>query len=404
MKHPGIRRIVSKDISGSIHLSDFNSTGRYDRYPHLGPRILFFSGGSAINDLSRHLTRFTHNSIHIITPFDSGGSTARLRKTFGMPAVGDIRNRLIALSDQDCLGNRETCALFAHRMPRDCANEVIMQALGRMASGDHPLVAGLKDPARKILIGLIRDILARMPLSFDLAGASIGNLILASGYLSDKRQLDTIIYIFSKLANVRGVVRPVVNEHLHLTASLTDGKTIVGQHLITGKEYEPIRSPIQDVYLCQHESSPVPVQVYIPETIQVLIRTADLVVYPMGSFYSSIISNLIPAGIGTAIRKLTCPKIYIPNTSPDPETLGHDLADMVEILLHFLKKDDPRGTSTDQVLNYILLDQENGEYGTIDEKRIRKMGVGIINYPFVTPRTAPLIDEKELVPLLLLFT
>ena len=36
-------------------------------------------------------------TIHFITPFDSGGSSAQLRKEFNTIAIGDYRNRLIAL-------------------------------------------------------------------------------------------------------------------------------------------------------------------------------------------------------------------------------------------------------------------------------------------------------------------
>ncbi|MFW6178435.1 MAG: 2-phospho-L-lactate transferase CofD family protein, partial [Desulfohalobiaceae bacterium] len=86
--------------------------------PHLGPKILFFSGGNALKGLSQALIRYTHNSVHIITPFDSGGSSAELRKAFNMPAVGDIRNRLMALADQSITGNPATYSLFSYRLPR----------------------------------------------------------------------------------------------------------------------------------------------------------------------------------------------------------------------------------------------------------------------------------------------
>ena len=72
-----------------------------------GPAILFFSGGTALRGLSRHLLRHTRNSIHLSTPFDSGGSSASIRKAFHMPAVGDLRNRLVALADPAISGRPE---------------------------------------------------------------------------------------------------------------------------------------------------------------------------------------------------------------------------------------------------------------------------------------------------------
>lgn len=78
---------------------------RYHKAPELGPRILFFSGGTALDQLSKKLKNFTHNSIHLVTPFDSGGSSAKLRHAFDMPAIGDLRSRMIALADETITGH-----------------------------------------------------------------------------------------------------------------------------------------------------------------------------------------------------------------------------------------------------------------------------------------------------------
>ena len=92
--------------------------------PALGPRLVFFTGGTALRGLSRSLTRYTHNSVHLVTPFDSGGSSAALREAFALPAVGDIRNRLAALADsmipQSVLDFWEM-RLPAREIPRPCA-------------------------------------------------------------------------------------------------------------------------------------------------------------------------------------------------------------------------------------------------------------------------------------------
>jgi hypothetical protein len=53
------------------------------------------------------LCRFTHNSIHLISPFDSGGSSAVIREAFDMMAVGDIRNRLMSLADETVHGRQK---------------------------------------------------------------------------------------------------------------------------------------------------------------------------------------------------------------------------------------------------------------------------------------------------------
>ena len=102
-------------VSRTATLPDRVRAERALRAPDLGPKILFFSGGTALRRLSRRLVRYTHNSIHVITPFDSGGSSAVLRKAFGMPAVGDLRNRLMALADRSVQGNPEMFRLSAYR-------------------------------------------------------------------------------------------------------------------------------------------------------------------------------------------------------------------------------------------------------------------------------------------------
>jgi hypothetical protein len=80
-------------VSRTLVCPDMVRVDRCNRLPEYGPKIVFFSGGSAIFDLSNVLKNYTHNSVHLITPFDSGGSSAKIRKAFNMLSVGDLRNR-----------------------------------------------------------------------------------------------------------------------------------------------------------------------------------------------------------------------------------------------------------------------------------------------------------------------
>lgn len=393
---------VALKVTRTVNLPDPVKMARYEKNPELGPVLLFFSGGTALRDFSRKLIRFTHNSIHVITPFDSGGSSAELRKTFKMPAVGDIRNRLMALADQSFHGNPDIYALFACRLAIGAKQEMLMEELESMARGKHPMVAKIVDPMRKIIRNHLYLFLENMPGTFDLRGASIGNLILTAGYLSNRRMLDPVIYVFSKIVECRGIVRPVVNKDRHLTAVLEDGSLLVGQHLLTGKETDCIASRVKEVFLTEEKSEPHPAYVPIRNKMRSLIARSDLICYPMGSFYSSIIAGLLPQGVGDALSQVDCPKVYIPNTAGDPESFGLTLAGQVEILLAYLKKDDPEHIRTDQVLNYIIVNSESEAYsGGIDEKRIKDLGVRLIHYPIITRKSAPLIDADRLIPLLL---
>lgn len=389
-------------ITRTLPLPDPVRLERYRRSPDLGPKILFFSGGSALRKTSTELTGYTHNSIHIITPFDSGGSSAKLRDAFAMPAVGDIRNRLLALADRSLHGNPEIFKLFAHRFPNEGDQNEFIRELDRMIAGEHLLTATIPDPMRKIIRHHLYLFRQSMPADFDLHKASIGNLILTGGYLENRRHLDPVIFIFSKLVQVRGIVRPVLNKDLHLTAETENGEVIVGQHNLTGKEVSPIASKIKKVYLSSRRDGPQPAEVLIRKKMSDLIHDAELICYPMGSFYSSLIANLLPKGVGRAISRNPCPKVFIPNTGCDPEQYGLELTDQIQTLISYLRQDDPEHICEKQVLDFVILDRKNFKYaGELDETLMQQKGIQVIDCPLISPETYPCIDEKLLVPILL---
>lgn len=391
-------------VTREVSIPDSVKLARYARAPELGPGALFFSGGSALRDLSRELVRYTYNSIHIITPFDSGGSSAVLREAFGMPAIGDVRNRLMALADQSITGNPEIFELFARRLGKDRGAEELREELETMALERHPLVAAVPDPMRKIVRNHLRNFIERMPGDFDLRGASIGNLVLAAGYLENRRHFDPVIYIFSKLVEVRGAVRPVINRNLHLRARLADGTTLNRQHRITGKETEPPISRIESIELVETDGGP-PVRPLIREKIERLIKEAELIVYPMGSFYTSVLANLLPAGVGRAIAANPCPKVFVPNSAPDPELVGATLADQVRAIIAAALADCPEGTPSSDILGYVLLDAEEGRYpGGVDGKELASIGVEPVSLGLVTESSDPLIDPERLARALLSLT
>lgn len=385
-----------------IQVPDVLRAARFRAAPQLGPRMLFFSGGSALKKLSRRLVEFTHNSIHIITPFDSGGSSAVLRNAFDMPAVGDIRNRLMALTDQSLLGNAAVQTLFSHRLPANADSETLHQTLRDLMAGNMPLLADVANPMRKIIRHHLGYLYKRLPPDFDLAGASIGNLVLAGGYLMYKRHLDPVIFIFSKLADVRGIVRPVVNQPLHLAAELADGRVLIGQHRLGGKQMPPLTSRIKRLMLSARLEHKEPARPAIRTKTHDLIQTAELICYPMGSFYSSLIANFLPSGTGRAVGANPCPKVFIPNTGHDPELLEHTLLDQVQCLLEYLRQDYLEPVDSDRLLNLVIVDPHEGGYaGGIPEAALNRMGIQVIRTPLVTPASHPHIDEKLLIPVLL---
>lgn len=392
---------IQIEITRKVTIPDYIKIERYRTSPALGPKILFFSGGTALKEMSKRIIDYTHNSIHLITPFDSGGSSAKIRNSFHMISVGDLRNRLMALADQSVKGHPEIYKLFSYRLPTEGDNASLLYRLYEIIQGRDPLIQKVPRQMRRIISNHLRYFVNKMPLDFDLRGANIGNLILTGGALNNGNDIDPVLYIFSRLIEAHGTVKPVTSRYLHLIASLEDGTVLAGQHKITGREVPPIEKPVENIYLSETVTSPRPVPCEADSEVLSLIESADIICYPMGSFYTSIIAALLPSGIGKAIAENPCPKIFIPNSAEDPEQTGMSIADSVETLLDYLKQDESDLQNRD-LLHYVLLDNNEMRYnGPIDEERISKTEIRCIRTELITGESAPYIDPRLLIYTLL---
>lgn len=392
------RIILKKQVS----IPDKIKLERYKRTPELGPKLLFFSGGTALKETSQELIKYTQNSIHLITPFDSGGSSKEIRDAFDMISIGDLRNRIMALADRSIKGHPHIIDLFSYRL-RAGTQEENRAVLDDIVRATHPLINVINLPMRSIITGYLKVFLDNMPTGFNLIGASIGNLILAGGYLNHHQDIDVILFIFTKLVQVRGVVKPIIDKSLHLGADLADDSLVIGQHLITGKEESPLKTSIKKVFLNNSKTSLDKAQVVISDEVKKLIASADLICYPIGSFYSSIIANLLPTGISEEISKNFCPKIYVPNTSPDKEMVNKNAVDAAAELIKYLNNE--LNIPTEQLLNFILIDTQKGRYPhNPDFSKLERMGVKIIDTELITSESTPHIDPVKLNEALLSLT
>ena len=392
-------------ISRTVQLPDRVRISRYRKAPELGPRILFFSGGSALNKASRVLKEYTHNSTHMVTPFDSGGSSAKLRQAFNMPSIGDLRNRLMTLADENVTGLPDVYRLFTHRLPKDGRNSDLLNRLESLIQGKDPLIDAISNPMRRLIRNQLGYFRTAMPESFDLRGASVGNLILAGGYLNNYKHLDPIIFLFSKLVNVLGTVRTVVNDNLHLGADLEDGRCVIGQHRLTGKEEPSLTSPIRRLFLSKSLEEAIPARALLRKKNRNLIRTAELICYPFGSFYTSLVANLLPKGVGSVIAATDCPKIFIPNLGQDPEQIGMTMDQSVQTLLEYLHADVSADCSNEKLLNFVLLDSKGGNYpSSLSAGLMKQRGIQVIDTRLVSKQSAPYYDARLLVSALLSLT
>ncbi len=361
--------------------------------PALGVRIVFFTGGTALRDLSRELTRHTHNTVHLVTPFDSGGSSAALRHAFAMPAVGDMRNRLLALADS-ITTPPSVLAFCAARLPDNTGEDdpaPLLQHLRSMASAGNIVWSDMPPLFADALRLHLTYFLQRMPNNFDPFHACLGNLVLAGGYLHHRRMFGPVLAFFSRLLQTRGVVLHIVGENLHLAARLEDGSLVVGQHY-----FKTLSAPVRQLFLTVHEPDRqcstddtlpfIPCRPPLGEAVETYLHSAGAICFPMGSFYTSVLANLLPQGVGQAVAAAHCPKIFIPSSGKDAELHGLTVSGQAAMLLRYLRMDAPQA-STEQLLQAILVDSRHGRYEgglSIEERKaVTRMGLRLVDVDMV---------------------
>ena len=134
-----------------------------------------------------------------------------------------------------------------------------------------------------------------------------------------------------------------------------------------------------------------------------LIEQADLIVFPMGSFYSSVYCNLLPTGIGTAIANAGCPKVYVPSMGTDPEVIGTPVSDLLSRLIGIIRQDAGPDTPIEDMVNVVLIDSQSGRYDPpIDTEALTRQGVQVADVPMTGPEGR--IEPEPLVELLLSMT
>jgi uncharacterized cofD-like protein len=216
-------------------------------------------GGNQYRDLSLKMITA------VVTVTDDGGSSGRLREEFHILPPGDIRNCLVALSEDERLLSR----LFRYRFP---------------GNGD-------------------------------LQGHSFGNLFLTAltGVTGDFLEA---IKLSSEVLAIRGRIFPSTVTDVSLMAELGTGQVVSGETNISKSG-----ARIKRVWLSTEHCRP------LPETLEA-ISEADIITLGPGSLFTSVIPNLLVEGIAEAITGSSAIKIYISNVMTQPgETDGFDLMD-----------------------------------------------------------------------------
>jgi len=256
-----------------------------------GPNIVAIGGGTGMPNLLRGLKRYTNNITAIVTVADDGGSSGRLRRELGMLPPGDFRNNIAALSRDESLMTRLMQYRFGYLKPEDDGG-----------------------PNGK---------------TGELEGHAFGNLLLAalSGVTGG---FDHALLAAERVLAMRGRVLPSTLDNIDLTAKVwsDDGNTlldVVGESAVTAAS-----GTIDSVDLI-----PADPAAYQPSVEAIL--QADLVAIGPGSLYTSILPNLLVAGISRALRETNALVVYISNLATQPgETDNYTVGDHVEALLKHL--------------------------------------------------------------------
>ena len=206
----------------------------------------------------------------VVAVSDDGGSSGRLRREFQVLAPGDIRNCLVALSEDEALLSR----LFQYRF----------------SSGK-----GLK-------------------------GHSFGNLLLTalSGVTGDFHEA---VKVSCEVLAIRGRILPSTMSNATLEAVLRGGQIVKGETQISRSSRR-----IERIRLVPANCRP------LPQTLEA-IREADAITVGPGSLFTSLVPNLLVRGLAREMSQSRAARIYICNLMTQPgETSSFSAADHVRAL------------------------------------------------------------------------
>jgi uncharacterized cofD-like protein len=272
------------------------------RFLSRGPRVVALGGGTGLSALLRGLKEHTSNLTAVVTVADDGGSSGVLRAELGIPAVGDIRNCIVALADAEPLMGR----LLQYRFPG------AGPAAGTDSGAAAPTATRVPSPEGE---GAGRE---RGPDT--LGGHAVGNLLMAALVQLEDGDFEQAIREMNRVLAVRGRVVPATSTILTLHARLADGTEVAGQSRITRT------SRVDRVWVTPGDVQPT------TDALRA-IAEAELIVLGPGSLFTSLLPALLVPGIREAIAGSGAMVVFACNVATQRgETDGFDLADHLDAL------------------------------------------------------------------------
>jgi uncharacterized cofD-like protein len=253
-----------------------------------GIRVVAIGGGTGLSTLLKGLKQYTVRAgdappgssapeavfisdlTALVTVSDDGGSSGRLRRELGMLPPGDVRNCLVAVSEDENLISK----LFQYRFS---------------SSGD-------------------------------LEGHNFGNLFLAA-LTAMTGDFAVAVKQASEILVTRGHILPATSANVQLEAIMDDGSHVLGETNINASRHRIVE-------LQMVPPNPEP----LPQTLAA-IAAADVITMGPGSLFTSLVTNLLVRGIPEAIANSPAVKVFICNLMTEAnESLNMKASDHIKAI------------------------------------------------------------------------
>lgn len=289
----------------------------------MNKNIVVLGGGTGQSVLLKGLKLFPFNISAVVSVADDGRSTGKLRQEFNIPAVGDVRRVLIALSE----------------------TEDIVEKLVNY----------------------------RFHTTSDLDGHTVGNILLTA-LIDICGDLSTGVKQVSKTLKLKGKVLPLTDECVTLMGEMENGQIVEGEHNITETP-----GKIKRVFYKDEPKAN-------KEVIQDILNS-DAIILSMGSIYTSVIPNLLCKEVIEAIDKSNAKIIYVCNLFTQPgETDDFKVSDHIKLIDSYLgkKKLDIVITNSEKVDKKLLKRYETTEQKSLVEVDNKNIKIENVSKPLVT--------------------
>lgn len=303
-------------------------------------RVVAIGGGTGLSTLLKGLKRYVVDPFDpaprngpaisslsaIVTVTDDGGSSGRLRKELNILPPGDVRNCIVALSEDEQL----LSTLFQHRFRSDSA----------------------------------------------LNGHNFGNLFVAA-LTSITGDFAEAVRLASEILATRGHIYPATTANVELEAVLADGARVRGETAISQARQKIVRL----------ELSPADAQP-LAQAVAAL-KEADLITVGPGSLYTSLIPNLLVGGLVEAIAASRALKVLVCNLMTQAnESLGMTASEHIEaIYRHAGRPIFDLALVNDTPPSPALLERYREEGAAsleVDAERIRGLGIELIGGSYLS--------------------